>query len=409
MVDTHGRLVTDLAPRPMNVRTLSKESARADADGNLILAPLVPEYDIKATYVDFGRGDLTAAGAVGPNTIGQTAVILASKGYNMVHHPYLSAFGCDYPSAIVNERNIAGTNYVALGVAAATATGVKCVPWIKTLVGSGGDNSGSPNAGITSLATFRANGWLLQVQNGTTLGTIAEVGTADTVNTKWVSPAIPAAREYIISAVVELATLNPSIDGILLDFCRYPSQVGLGCYSTPSKEWFESKSGRAIAVWPQDVSPGGSRYAEWLRFHTWIITSLVAEIAQRVRTVNPSIKIGCSPFPDKAGREARLQFVEQWAREGSIDWMFLQCYAASDVDPVGFARQLEEGRAAVAGTNCQFFPIIRSMLVANGGVRVSADVVYADRANVKAVSGCNGIAEFSWVTEQATSIPNVLT
>lgn len=361
-----------------------------------------PRLDFRATWVNFGRADITRAGHVGPNTVAQSMAAVGAYGFNVCHQAFLSAFGADYPSTVVRRRTADAANYIQQAVDAKKASGVAVHPWIKTLVGSFQDNSGDA---VNSLAQYRASGWIMQtlVGTGRSVGDIVEIGTGDRVGTKWISPAIPAARAFIKSAIVDMVRQNPGIDGIVLDFCRYPSQNHMGCYSAASRAWFETWSKSAVANWPTDCNNTGSRYTSWKIFHTFVITSFVAEVAAACRAVKPTLQIGCAPFPKRADRNLRLQYPDQWARAGSIDYMETQCYTQHGA---ALPLLLAEAKAEVEGTACKFYPLLYT-LGTTTHLRDPA-TVYQERRHVRASDPQQGMGEFSWVTEYASDLPETL-
>ena len=119
------------------------------------------------------------------------------------------------------------------------------------------------------LATYRSRDWLLHATDGKT--------------GPWLDPASPQARALLVKAAEELL-VNYAVDGIHLDFVRYPDYYG--SLGSGTRTRFETARGKKVAAWPGDVK-GGALFKELVRWRTAQVTALVADIRAMQRRRAP--------------------------------------------------------------------------------------------------------------------------
>jgi uncharacterized lipoprotein YddW (UPF0748 family) len=135
--------------------------------------------------------------------------------------------------------------------------------------------------------------WLEQMKNEGRLQVAANGKTIP-----WLNPAHPANREMELQAIEELARLSP-VDGIHLDYIRYP--VGDGDFSDYTRRAFQESLGRKVYPWPDAVSGKGKYAGEFRTWRAGIISSFVRDARQRVKAVNPAVKLSAAvwgSYPD---------------------------------------------------------------------------------------------------------------
>lgn len=339
----------------------------------------------RGMFSNYGRGDITRAGGVGPNTVAETVQQMGRYGVTVVHQNFLSGWAANFPNAYVPHRTADTIDYLQQTIDA--ESGVAIHPWVECWVAAWQD-AGGPSYAAT-LASYQASGLLLQT---------LVVGDGYTTPTepveKMLSPANPTARALMKDAIVDMVRTHSGISGIMLDYHRYPSYLHQGDFSAAGRAAFEAWSGSAVVSFPTDVKSGGSRHASWLLFATYCITSWVAELAAAVRAVRSSVLIGCTPFPTQTGREIRHQYVEQWAQAGSIDYMEPQIYTHLTAET--FEDMVDDCVTAVAGTDCELYPLIYTYGDATNAR--DATEVYAERSTSVDTYNLGGWSEFTWVT-----------
>lgn len=119
---------------------------------------------------------------------------------------------------------------------------------------------------------------------------------AEMHNAVFVNPANPAAQEYELSIMREIAS-NYEIDGIILDRMRYP---GLNSdFSEDSRRAFEKRIGRRVEGWPEDVIAfgplpkdepvRGPLFREWIEFRASVIRDFLERARGEIRAVKPEM------------------------------------------------------------------------------------------------------------------------
>ena len=133
---------------------------------------------------------------------------------------------------------------------------------------------------------------------------------------EWLCPTRPENRALEIESLVELAKRRPW--AISLDYIRYPGTDW--CFCEHCHRAFEAFLGETVADWPKGVHKSKQREEKWEAFRRHTITSLVREVARRVRAEAPGVKIRADLFSRPHGDALTVaQEWDAWCREGIID------------------------------------------------------------------------------------------
>lgn len=128
----------------------------------------------------------------------------------------------------------------------------------------------------------------------------------------WIDPGLPAARQFTVRVAEDLVR-NYAIDGLHLDYVRYPDR-GFRDGDT----YRRSGSGKNLEDWRRDN-----------------VSALVREMYERCTAVRPSLQFGSAPIgiyqnlPTARGWEGRnaiSQDSRRWLREGYHDYVAPQIY-----------------------------------------------------------------------------------
>ncbi len=128
----------------------------------------------------------------------------------------------------------------------------------------------------------------------------------------WLNPGIPDVRNYLVELINEVVQ-NYDVDGIQLDFIRYPL--------TPIED------NESFAIYGNDKS-----LSDWRRNN---ITEFISLLNHRIKITNPKIKLGVTPIgiyksiPNGRGMEGYTdvyQDTREWLRLGIIDYAVPQIY-----------------------------------------------------------------------------------
>ena len=170
----------------------------------------------------------------------------------------------------------------------------------------------------------------------------------------YTTPLVPAAVDHI-DAVVRDLTTRYELDGIHLDYVRYPSERF--DYSRSAIREFKETIRPALpasvrrdldAREPIDplVYPD-SYQQEWKAFRIGRMTALVSRLRTTIKTARPSALVTIAAAPDLVeAREHRLQDWGAWLRAGLVDAV---CPMAYTQEPARFAEQIAAAREVSAG------------------------------------------------------------
>lgn len=187
----------------------------------------------------------------------------------------------------------------------------------------------------------------------------------------FLDPANPEVRTFIHALVQELVTTYP-VDGVQLDYIRYPASNSVTHPQFVDSTWgytptaiaaFQAQTG----VSPLTLTPTDAKWEAWKLFKQQQVNSMVQSVAtwlQTYRTTHPeraSVQLSAAIFPDVA---AALTYKHQnwglWASEGWVDFLAHMSLTASvplvgqDVRTVKNAA-LRSGFPVISGIFSPFF------------------------------------------------------
>ncbi len=179
-------------------------------------------------------------------------------------------------------------------------------------------------------------------------------GQSDSVEGLFLSPATDAAQLYTVS-VIESLVRAYAIDGVHLDYTRYPSEDF--DYSAAALQTFRSM--RLAAVPPRERerldNDAKTEPLAWTRFYpeAWStfrrerLTTLVQRIRVAVKNVRPKMILSSAVLPDPVeARELHFQDWEGWANTALLD---VVCPMAYSTAPGAFSDQVAKSIAAAHG------------------------------------------------------------
>jgi uncharacterized lipoprotein YddW (UPF0748 family) len=154
-------------------------------------------------------------------------------------------------------------------------------------------------------------------------------------------------------AIEKRAMLEPieryGVDGVHFDYMRFPGRQF--CFCDRCKSLFEQQSGAQNVSYPEDVlgtgwHDRGPWVQAWASFRRDLISSLVEEIAQEARRLQPSVKVSLASWGSTWGalREVAQDWFT-WAEKGWLDFICPMDYTP-DVECVRRAVQQQVAFAA---------------------------------------------------------------
>jgi len=187
---------------------------------------------------------------------------------------------------------------------------------------------------------------------------------ADGSELPWLCPSLPQNRDMLISGMRTMLKLG--VDGIHLDYVRYPERQG--CYAPATRRAFEELSGSPVSGWPADVLAGGPRAAEFDAFRSKVISDFMRQAREAVRAQNPDALFTAAVFPTPAAAAACGQAWPEWLSQSLADAICPMIYTE---DPRIFAALLDDCLRAAPACKARLIP----------GIGVSADESQADAAS----------------------------
>ena len=167
------------------------------------------------------------------------------------------------------------------------------------------------------MAVFRNKGWLLSGEDGH--------------ERHWLDPSVPEVRALLVQAARELAT-RYNVDGIHLDFVRYPDLVG--CLGPTVRKRFEAATGQKYPDWPAEMKGGPVRQA-LIRWRCDRVTDLVSEMRSMLQREGQEKLLTAAVYGKYPSCvDAVGQDWEAWLRTGLVDYLLPMDYTE---DPAKFA------------------------------------------------------------------------
>jgi uncharacterized lipoprotein YddW (UPF0748 family) len=151
----------------------------------------------------------------------------------------------------------------------------------------------------------------------------------------WLDPGDPAVQTYTLKMVGEIIQKYPLIDGIHLDYIRYPygeltpgsqfSNKGDLGYGKVSVERFKVRYGFSPMTMDLDNKNATQQWDDWRREQA---TNLVSSIYSFSKKQNPQIQVSCAvqPWCDRAYLVA-YQDWRNWLANNIIDFVVLMNYS----------------------------------------------------------------------------------
>ena len=157
----------------------------------------------------------------------------------------------------------------------------------------------------------------------------------------WISPSIPAARDFLADLYAELIR-DYDVDGIHLDYIRYevqsPTPYG---YNERCTREFE----RQYGIDPLEIDRLSFNAYEWNRFRERQVNTFVQRIALQTRAIRPEAKLSAAVGSDPI--TARLNLLQNWVNWVENKWVdFVTPMAYTNKDET-FTRLVAAQKSAV--------------------------------------------------------------
>ena len=125
----------------------------------------------------------------------------------------------------------------------------------------------------------------------------------------YLDPALPRVREHLAAVAREVAARYP-VDGIHLDYIRYPCEHGEYSFNPEVVQRFRDLYGGSPRRRPRD----------WAKFRRDQVTEVVRAISRAVRQARPGVELSAAIIADpEKRRNDACQDAERWLKEGLLD------------------------------------------------------------------------------------------
>jgi uncharacterized lipoprotein YddW (UPF0748 family) len=188
----------------------------------------------------------------------------------------------------------------------------------------------------------------------------------------FLNPAVPAVQDHTVAVFREVAE-NYDVDGIHLDYCRYPHEVGDYSYDPVSLRRFREETGATPESAPE----------LWVQWRGRQVSNVVHRIARECREAAShlmlTVAVGRDPF---GARERMMQPVLEWMAAGDVDAAVPMIYKRSDADVAQSVTTYVgngSGRLVFAG-----------LMVAGDPLKLFQQI------GVARITGANGISVFAY-------------
>lgn len=273
----------------------------------------IAESEIRAMWLDRG----TIVKAKSEADLAKVFDRMAIAGINTVFIETLNSSYTIYPSQVAPKQNPLIKNWDPLKAAIKLAhdRGMEIHAWIWTFAAANQRHNEILNLPRNYLGPVLSKHpeWAMTDRRGNRFH--------HSSGKVFFDPANDEVREYLQSLITEIAT-NYDVDGIQLDYIRYPFQSHTGemnyGYSIAARQKFRSQTG----IDPAKLRPGGILWSEWTEFRTEQVDSFVAEVSQNLKQLRPELTLSTAVFPIE--RRERLSKIQQgWEKWVANEWIDL--------------------------------------------------------------------------------------
>jgi len=290
--------------------------------------------DSGCRYLWLVRDDLSSAAV-----IDSMLVLAREAGANGIIAQVVGRAEAYYPSDLLPEADFSeGFDPLGYLVARAAPMGLEVHAWLNAfLVWSAPWNPVSPSHVCNALPEW----FMCDINSRSTLGYTRDECDAAGLVGATLSPSEPEVREFIADVAEEIVLLY-DVDGIHLDYIRYPNE-SFGFEDRARMLFFFETGIDPVGFHRMHTTPSLSLRDSWGAWKETQVTSTVRTVRSRLDAAAPGTLLSCAVMADPF--DARSQYScdwRQWLKDGDIDLAFTMAYTTN----ANRAREL-----AVTGTN----------------------------------------------------------
>lgn len=313
-----------------------------------------------------------------PAQVEATVAAMQKAGFNQLYLETFWGGQTIYPSAYTDQKpQFAGWDPLAAYVESAKKHDIHLQLWMHSFfIGYANGDSG-PGPVVRDHPE-----WLVVDKAGRTVST-TEPGYY------FIDPAIPAARDWLMTVFTEAAT-KYQVRGVQLDYIRYPSQGSqpgqVTSYNALARQIFAQKYGAD----PANLNPGDALYSTWLDWQTEQVTAFVRQAREQLP--KGTVLSSALETVDNARDIAAFhQDFASWVNQGLLD------VVAPEVYTVGVSDVLTNSKLFVDAIGTKAFV---SIGIAPSFVGADPETNVWQVAAVRQ-AGATGQAHFVWHSLEA--------
>ena len=227
-----------------------------------------------------------------------------------------------------------GFDVLAAYVDACHSRGMQLHCWVESFfIGMAWEDAGGP-----VYETYKDKGWLLTDKDG--------VNYEDTMYGPmyFLNPARPECRDWIVNLYAKFVS-EYDVDGIQLDYCRYPEKTSSKDYGYD--DYTINAFIQAGGSDPTNAQEGSAVAEAFVAFKQEQVTKFVKQCSDTLREIKPELIISLSVYPFyDAGKSSFMQSAGLWMEKGYGDLIVPMAYYENQIDSISQSTlELTEGRA----------------------------------------------------------------
>lgn len=310
--------------------------SRAREDFAMAFALAMPVRPVEARGIWLDRGTIVGT----RSKKGMSALFdrLKASGINVVYFESNNAGFATFPSHVTSQNpDTLGWDPLGTAVEEAHKRGMEIHAWVWVFnVGNARHNPiiGKPADYPGPVLSSHDFSWALQSATGSLL--------PPRQYEFWLDPSCPEARIYIRNLIAEIIQ-NYKVDGVQLDFIRYPfnNRGGEMGFNWAGRQRFEKDTGLNL-----DILNDQTREV-WVAWKIQQVNAVVKDVAGMIRQMKPGLRISAAVYalPRRWRLGAIQQEWETWVANGWVDTLNPMTYVANPKDLANNAGYVRESTA----------------------------------------------------------------
>ncbi|MDZ4773573.1 MAG: family 10 glycosylhydrolase [Planctomycetota bacterium] len=157
------------------------------------------------------------------------------------------------------------------------------------------------------------------------------------------NPCLPEVRAHVVAVIGEIVS-NYAIDGVHLDYMRFPNEAP----ATPAGTDIDyPRDAKTVALFTKATKKTPEQDgAAWKSWRTAQVTELVRQIRAKVRSLKPEIELSSAVGVKRESALAHHQDAYTWLKEDLVDTVYPMNYTG---DPKVFATRTDAWNQAAPG------------------------------------------------------------